>query len=160
VCKRAPVVVGEALECLGGNGYVEDSGMPRLYREAPVNSIWEGAGNVNALDVVRVLHRNADALAAFRAELDRAAGVDDRLDRAAGQLGDFVAAAGEATARRVAERLALLLSASLLARYAPSYVAETFCASRLGSDWGYAFGTLPAGSDTARIVARATPLLD
>ncbi|GAA2610473.1 acyl-CoA dehydrogenase family protein [Paractinoplanes durhamensis] len=155
VCKRQPVVVGEALECLGGNGYVEDSGLPRLYRDAPLNSIWEGSGNVQALDVLRTLHREPDSLEALLAEAHAAAGADHRLDDAVTDLKKIVADEGQA--RRVVERMALVLQGSLLVRHAPPEVADAFCASRLGGDWGHTFGTLPAGADTAAIVDRAAP---
>ncbi|MFI7603066.1 isovaleryl-CoA dehydrogenase [Actinoplanes sp. NPDC049681] len=158
VCKRQPAVVGEALECLGGNGYVEESGLPRLYRDAPLNSIWEGSGNVQALDVLRALRREPGSLEAFRAEIAAAAGADRRLDEAAAGLtamlgGDDL----ESQARRVVERMALVLQGSLLVRHAPAAVADAFCASRLGGDWGHTFGTLPAGVDTAALLTRAMP---
>ncbi|KUJ69056.1 DNA alkylation response protein [Streptomyces albus subsp. albus] len=159
VCKRGSSHAAEALECLGGNGYVEDSGMPRLYREAPLLSIWEGSGNVAALDVLRALAREQGALDAFLAEVDRAAGADARLDEAVtrlrgllGQLADPQRA--QLLARRVAEQLTLVLQGSLLVRYSDPAVADAFCASRLGGDWGYAFGTLPPGVDTGRILDR------
>ncbi|MEU7904712.1 isovaleryl-CoA dehydrogenase [Actinoplanes sp. NPDC049118] len=160
VCKRQPAVVGEALECLGGNGYVEESGLPRLYRDAPLNSIWEGSGNVQALDVLRAMRRDPDSLEAFRAEVAAAAGADERLDTAAARLtallgdGDDL----ESDARRIVERMALVLQGSLLVRHAPGAVADAFCASRLGGDWGHTFGTLPRGADTAAIVERAMPV--
>jgi putative acyl-CoA dehydrogenase len=159
VCKRQPAVVGEALECLGGNGYVEESGLPRLYRDAPLNSIWEGSGNVQALDVLRALRREPDSLAALLAEVGAAAGADRRLDRAVAQLRESLAdrADPEGQARRVVERMALVLQGALLVRYAPAALADAFCASRLGGDWGRAFGTLPGGTDTAAIVRRAAP---
>ena len=161
VCKRTPALVGEALECLGGNGYVEESGMPRLYREAPLNSIWEGSGNVNALDVLRALGREPAAVEAFVAECEAGRGADRRLDAALDRLGKELTAADEAGARRLVELMALVLQGSLLARHAPSYVVDAFCASRLGepggSGGGLAFGTLPAGPDTAALVGRATP---
>ena len=159
VCKRAPGHAFEALECLGGNGYVEASGMPRLYREAPLASIWEGSGNVMALDVLRALSRSPEALDAFFAEVDEASGADPRLD-------DFAAAtraefsdleAIEPRARRVVERMALCLQGSLLVRHAPAAVADAFCAARLAGDAGLNYGTLPAGVDAAAIVARHTP---
>ena len=152
VCKRQPAVVGEALECLGGNGYVEESGLPRLYRDAPLNSIWEGSGNVQALDVLRTLHREPDSLDALLAE---ATGVDPRIDRAVAGL--RATAPDESQARRVVERMALVLQASLLVRHAPAEVSDAFCATRLAGDWGHTFGTLPAGVDTAAIVERAAP---
>jgi putative acyl-CoA dehydrogenase len=158
VCKRAPAAVGEALECLGGNGYVENSGMPRLYREAPLNSIWEGSGNVSALDVLRVLQREPAAVAAFLAECELGRGADARLDAALDRLPGVMADATEEGARRVAEQMALALQGSLLARHAPPYVSDAFCASRLGRDWGSVPGTLPSGLDTAAIVERARPV--
>jgi putative acyl-CoA dehydrogenase len=157
VCKRASTVVGEALECLGGNGYVEEGGMPRLYREAPLNSIWEGSGNVIALDVLRALARQPESAAAFLAEVATAAGGDSRLDSAVkrlrGELRDPVDA--ERRARRVASLMALCLQGSLLVRYAPAAVADAFCATRLDGDWGYVLGTLPASAHAAAIVDRA-----
>jgi putative acyl-CoA dehydrogenase len=158
VCKRQPVVVGEALECLGGNGYVEESGLPRLYRDAPLNSIWEGSGNVQALDVLRTLLRDPDSLAAYTQELDLALGSDHRLDAAVvGLKARLAAETDPSQARRLVERMALVLQASLLVRHAPAEVADAFCASRLAGDWGHAFGTLPPGADTAAIVDRAAP---
>ena len=159
VCKRTPVLVGEALECLGGNGYVEESGLPRLYREAPLNSIWEGSGNVSALDVLRALAREPVTVEAFFAEVELGSGADPRLDAAIDRARKSVAEADEAGARRLVEALALVLQGSLLVRHAPAAVADAFCATRLDGDWGHAFGTLPAGLDTASIVARATPRL-
>ncbi|GIF25968.1 putative acyl-CoA dehydrogenase [Actinoplanes tereljensis] len=152
VCKRQPAVVGEALECLGGNGYVEDSGLPRLYRDAPLNSIWEGSGNVQALDVLRTLQRDPDSQAALLAEVT---GVDRRIDQAVIALQKIPA--DESNARRVVERMALVLQASLLVRHSPPEVADAFCASRLDGDWGHTFGTLPASVDTAALVDRAAP---
>jgi len=159
VSKRGPNVAAEALECLGGNGYVEDFPMARLYREAPLNSIWEGSGNVNALDVLRALGREPHAWEAFRSELAAAGGADARLDAAVGELERALADTTEieTRARRLVERMALVLQASLLVRHAPPAVADAFCASRLGGDWGHAFGTLPPGADTRAIVERATP---
>ncbi len=159
VTKRTLGVTGEALECLGGNGYVEESGMPRLYREAPVNSIWEGAGNVQALDVLRALRREPAAVDALLAELGRCHGVDPRLDAAVNELlvelGDL--AEPEAGARRLAARLALVLQGALLTRHAPSEVADAFCAARLGpSGPGAVYGTLPRGLPLATILDRAT----
>jgi putative acyl-CoA dehydrogenase len=157
VCKRAPAVVGEALECLGGNGYVEESGMPRLYREAPLNSIWEGSGNVNALDVLRALAREPAAVEAFLTEVELGLGADSRLDAAVKDLRSMISSAAEPEARLVVERMALALQGSLLVRQAPASVADAFCASRLTGDHGYAFGTLPAGLDLRPVVDRATP---
>jgi putative acyl-CoA dehydrogenase len=160
VCKRTPAHVCEALECLGGNGYVEESIMPRLYREAPLNSIWEGSGNVNALDLLRALARQPESLEAYRREVALARGADARLDDAAAAVDDSLALAGddrEAQARRIVERMALVLQASLLVRHAPAAVADAFCAARLGGDGGLAFGTLPLAADTRGIVDRAWP---
>ncbi|CAN5357318.1 acyl-CoA dehydrogenase family protein [soil metagenome] len=158
VCKRTPTVVAEALECLGGNGYVEDSGLPRLYREAPLNSIWEGSGNVIALDVLRVLAREPSAVQAVLAEVGLSAGADHRLDAAIKTLHTELAEPSPARARRIASSLALVLQGSLLVRFAPPYVADAFCASRLDGDWGHVPGTLPAGVDAGAIVDRAAPV--
>ncbi|MCA1219032.1 acyl-CoA dehydrogenase family protein [Streptomyces sp. 8L] len=159
VTKRCTPLAVEALECLGGNGYVEESGMPRLLRESPLNSIWEGAGNVQALDVLRAVQREPGALDAFLGELGRARGADHRLDGAVKnmltELGDLEGIEGRA--RRLVERMALVLQGSLLVRWAPAPVADAFCASRLGGDWGVAFGTLPGGLDLAPVVNRARP---
>jgi putative acyl-CoA dehydrogenase len=157
VCKRAPGHAAEALECLGGNGYVEDSGMPRLYREAPLNGLWEGSGNVNALDVLRAMARTPESAQALLDEIDLAAGADVRLDAAAAELRTALASAAEPTARRLVERMCLVLQGSLLARYGHPAVTDAFCASRLGGDWGLAYGTLPSGVDVRTIVERARP---
>jgi putative acyl-CoA dehydrogenase len=159
VCKRAPNHAYEALEVHGGNGYVEASGMPRLYREAPLASIWEGSGNVMALDVLRALSRTPAALEAFLAEVDEAAGADARLDAFVADLRAELADpdAIEHRARRVVERMALALEGSLLVRHAPPEVADAFCAARLAGDAGLEYGTLPAGADVEAIVARHTP---
>jgi putative acyl-CoA dehydrogenase len=161
VCKRFPGLACEAMEVLGGNGYVEESGMPRIYREAPLNSIWEGAGNVNALDVLRALAKTPEALEGFFAEVELAAGADARLDgfvtRLREEFDDHEAI--ETRARRVVEKMALALQGSLLVRHAPDAVADAFCASRLAGDGGLCFGTLPAGVDTRAIVERHTPVV-
>jgi putative acyl-CoA dehydrogenase len=157
VCKRAPGHAAEALECLGGNGYIEDSGMPRLYREAPLASIWEGSGNVAALDVVRVLARSPSSVSALLDELLLAAGADQRLDDAIARLRKELADPAEERARRLAEAIALCLQGALLVQHAPPAVADAFCASRLGGDWGHAYGTLPSSVDFAPIIERATP---
>ncbi|HXC76483.1 MAG TPA: isovaleryl-CoA dehydrogenase [Candidatus Acidoferrum sp.] len=158
-CKRAIPVAAEALECLGGNGYVEESIMPRLYREAPLNSIWEGSGNVNALDVLRAMEREPDSVTAFVQEIDEARGADKRLDRAVVDLKKQLSngAAVEGGARRLVEHLAITLEGSLLVRYGDPAVADAFCASRLGGDWGHSFGTLPPGIELASIVQRHRP---
>jgi putative acyl-CoA dehydrogenase len=159
VCKRCPVIVGEALECLGGAGYVEESGMPRLYREAPLMSIWEGSGNVMCLDVLRAMGRSPESVAAFFDEIALARGADRRLDAyvAALQkdLGDFDAV--ETRARRLVERLALAFQASLLVRHSPPAVADAFCGARLAGDAGLALGTLAPRADFAEIIERARP---
>jgi putative acyl-CoA dehydrogenase len=157
VTKRGPAFTAEALECLGGNGYVEDSGMPRHYREAPLLSIWEGSGNVNALDVLRALRRAPDTAQALFGELALAQGADARLDAAVARLKDLLATTSEAGARRLVEHMALTLQASLLVRHAPSAVADAFCATRLGGDWGHAFGTLPDAADVDAVLDRALP---
>jgi putative acyl-CoA dehydrogenase len=155
VTKRGPVFTGEALECLGGNGYVEDSGMPRLYREAPLNSVWEGSGNVNALDVLRAMAKEPESVEAFFTEV--ALADDARITAYVSDLQKDLGEADEVSARRLVERLALVLQASLLVRHAPSYVSDAFCASRLGGDWGVAFGTLPRGLELRAIIDRAAP---
>jgi putative acyl-CoA dehydrogenase len=161
VCKRAPVAIAEAMECLGGNGYVEESILPRLYREAPVNSIWEGAGNVVCLDVLRAIEREPDALEALVAELQSARGAELRLDARLMRLNNLLADRGslEPRARQLVEQLALALQASLLVRHAPAPVADAFCASRLSDSPGRQFGVLPAGLDLGAICARARPAL-
>ncbi len=156
LAKRAVPHAGEALECFGGNGFVEESGMPRLYRESPLNSIWEGSGNVQCLDVLRAMVRGPEATDAFFTEVGEAAGTDARLDAAAAALREELTdlEAIESRARRVVERMALVLQGSLMVRYADPASADAFCASRLGGDWGRAFGTLPAGTDFGRIIER------
>ncbi|MGH2878073.1 MAG: acyl-CoA dehydrogenase family protein, partial [Solirubrobacteraceae bacterium] len=159
VCKRAPNHAFESLECLGGNGYVEESGMPRLYREAPLTSIWEGSGNVMSLDVLRALVKSPRTLEVFMAELSEAHGGDARLDAHVGKLQKQFSdpATLELRARRIVESMALALQGSLLVRHAPPAVADAFCASRLGGDGGLEYGTLPAGSDFEAIVERGRP---
>jgi putative acyl-CoA dehydrogenase len=158
--KRAPAHTAEALECFGGNGYVEDSGMPRLYREVPLNSIWEGSGNVQCLDVLRGMAKSPEAIEAFFAEVTEAAGNDERLDVATSELREELRdlEAIESRARRVVEWMALVLQGSLLVRFGDATVADAFCATRLGGDAGRAFGTLPPGIDFAGIIARHAPL--
>jgi putative acyl-CoA dehydrogenase len=158
-CKRAPNHAFEALECLGGNGYVEESGMPRLYREAPLASIWEGSGNVISLDVLRALTRSPRSLEVFMAELDEAAGADARLDARVRELrGQFSDPATlETRARRVVECMALCLQGSLLVRHGAPAVADAFCASRLAGEAGLEYGTLPPGVDFEAIIARNRP---
>jgi putative acyl-CoA dehydrogenase len=161
VCKRTPMMVAEALECLGGNGYVEESGMPLLFRESPLNSIWEGSGNVNALDVLRALSREPEALNAWITEVGRARGEDPRLDRAIESVLETLAdtSALEVGARRLAGTMAACLQGALLVQHAPAAVADAFCATRLGQEYGGTLGTLPRGTDLAAIVTRTTPTL-
>ncbi|NDZ16471.1 isovaleryl-CoA dehydrogenase [Variovorax sp. WS11] len=160
ICKRGSHFAQEAMECLGGNGYVEEGGegvMARIYREMPLNSIWEGAGNIMALDLLRGL-RKGDAVAALAQELKPARGSDAALDRLADALPARIEAmATEAEARRLAQDVALAVQAAVLVQTAPPAVAGAFCASRLGGDWGQAFGTLGAGTDFDSIIARAQP---
>ena len=157
ICKRAPAFVNEAQECLGGAGYVEESLLPRLYRQAPLNSIWEGSGNIQCLDVLRALSREPETGEALRAELDGAAGLDGDYDAAfAGLRAALSDDAAEAGARRLVERVALLLQASALLR-ADSPSARAFCRNRLGGAHGLVFGTLPPGFDVAPVLARAWP---
>lgn len=160
VCKRGSVFAQEAMECLGGNGYVEEGGegvMARIYREMPLNSIWEGAGNIMALDLMRAVRR-ADTAAALAAELAPARGSHPALDRLAGALPLRVdAMTTEAEARRLAQDVALAMQAALLLRSAPGAVFRAFCDSRLSGDWGYSFGTLGAGVNLDAILARALP---
>ncbi|WP_107772658.1 acyl-CoA dehydrogenase family protein [Nocardioides sediminis] len=160
VCKRTPAMVAEALECLGGNGYVEESGMPLLFRESPLNSVWEGSGNVNALDVLRALSREPETLEAWITEVGAARGEDPHLDRAVDDtltlLGDVTSL--EVSARRLAGQMAACLQGSLLVRFGPPEAADAFCASRLGASYGGVFGTL-AGGDLTAVVERATPVV-
>jgi putative acyl-CoA dehydrogenase len=156
VCKRATPHAAEALECLGGNGYVEESGMPRLYREAPLMGIWEGSGNVSALDTLRAMATRPACVEVLFAELDKTAAQDPRLDahveQLRSQLGDFDTVAYRA--RKIAGDICLALQASLLVRRGHPAVSEAFLASRLDGRWGGAFGTLPTGLDVAAILER------
>ncbi|KAA1249136.1 DNA alkylation response protein [Mycobacterium simiae] len=157
VCKRSTPHAAEALECLGGNGYVEDSGMPRLYREAPLMGIWEGSGNVSALDTLRAMATRPECVEVLFDELARTAGQDPRLDshveQLREQLGDLDTI--QYRARKVAEDICLALQGSLLVRHGHPAVAEAFLATRLGGQWGGAFGTMPTGLDLAPILERA-----
>ena len=159
VCKRTPMLVVEALECLGGNGYIEECMMPRLYREAPLLSIWEGSGNVICLDVLRAMGSDPHATKEFFDEVALAAGSDGRFDVFVDRLREEISELDgiEHRARRVVERLALALQGSLLLRHGDSGVAEAFVASRLGGEHSYAFGTLPRGIDCGHIIERARP---
>ncbi|MGI9615669.1 MAG: acyl-CoA dehydrogenase family protein [Acidimicrobiales bacterium] len=157
--KRSTPVVREALECVGGNGFVEESIMPRLYREAPLNSIWEGSGNVIALDVLRALVRSPEVADAFVAELEQGVGLDPRIDRAVDDTRTALAKVPhqEADARRLVEQLAVSWTATLLARHGDADVADTYARSRLDGDWGAEFGTLAADAPLAAIAGRAVP---
>jgi putative acyl-CoA dehydrogenase len=157
ISKRGPWHAVECLECLGGNGYVEESGMPRLYREAPLASIWEGSGNVQCLDVMRAMVKNPESVEAFANEVGEGAVLEPRLDRFAAKLRDDLQSDPttlESRARALVERMALALQGSLLVRFGDEAVAEAFVTSRLEGDWGHAFGTLPAGTDFVRIIDR------
>jgi putative acyl-CoA dehydrogenase len=162
VCKRTPGFVAEALECLGGNGYVEESGLPLRYREAPLNSVWEGSGNVNALDVLRALGREPEVLSAWISEVGHARGGDARLDRAIDDTLELLGETGSAEvgARRLAGRMAMCLQGSMLVRFAPPEVADAFCGSRLGVSYDGTYGTLTSSTtDLRTIVERATPVV-
>ena len=156
-CKRAVGVVHEALECHGGNGFIEEGPMARLYREAPLNGIWEGSGNIIALDVLRAAARAPHSVTVFIDEVGKAKGGDKRLDRMIDRLQDELSAPQEheARARRIVGRMAIALQASLLIRHSPHALADAFCATRLGDDDGTVYGSLPAGLDQRSIVARA-----
>ena len=156
-CKRAPQFVAEALECHGGNGFIADHLMERLYREAPSNGIWEGTGNVICLDVLRSMQREPDTIEVFLDEVGKARGANARLDALTDDLGGRLRDPGalEPSARRIVEMMAFALQASLLVRHSSTAVADAFCATRLGGEWGHAFGTLPPGLDTQAIIDRA-----
>jgi len=157
VCKRAPMATGEALECLGGNGYIEDFDLARIYREMPLLSIWEGSGNVAALDALRAVAREPHTLDAYFAEAELAAGADPRYDEALARLKKELTSFDdiELRARRIVEQLALVFQGAQLVRHAPAAVSDAFCATRLGRDWGGAFGTMPSGLDLAPILERS-----
>lgn len=159
VCKRGPAFVYEALECLGGNGYVEESIMPRLYREMPLYSIWEGSGNVICLDVLRAMAKEPESFVALMSEIKQAQGSDQRLDSFVEKLERELKSAtnAETQARYFNEKLALALQGSLLVRFGHPAIADAFCASRLGDQWGHVFGTLPNGIDFNAIIERAAP---
>ena len=156
-CKRAPTFIAEALECHGGNGFVEEHLMARLYREAPLNAIWEGTSNVICLDVIRALRRDPDAGEVFLNELREAHGANPGFDAfiktVAKRLADLPYA--ENQARRTVELMAFALQASVLLRYSTTAVADAFCATRLDGDWGRAFGTLPPAIAAETIIDRA-----
>jgi putative acyl-CoA dehydrogenase len=169
LCKRSTMHVSEALECLGGNGYVEESIMPRLYREAPLNSIWEGSGNVICLDILRALSREPEAADALVQEIRSVAGTDKLMDRYVAEIGTDLekqlkqslknqTTEIEGQARRLAERFALALQAVQVMRHSPPAIAEAFIASRLGGDHGQTFGTLPRGVDLETLLDRSGTL--
>jgi putative acyl-CoA dehydrogenase len=150
-CKRAPLVAAEAIECIGGNGYIEEHPLPRYYREAPLNAIWEGTSNMMVLDVQRVLTREPKAIEPLLDEVRAAAGAEPRLIDAAAEIEELIKTP-ERTGRRLVCAIALAMQGALLVRHAPPAVADAFCASRLGRDWAPTFGTLPAGVDVASII--------
>jgi putative acyl-CoA dehydrogenase len=156
ICKRGPGHAAEALECLGGNGYTEEWPLARVYREQPLLSVWEGSGNVIALDVLRALSRTPAALGVFLDEVKLAEGADARLDAHVAALERELTIPDEleSRARRVVERMALALQGSLLVRHSPPEIADAFCASRLAGDGGLAYGTLPPGLDLEAIIQR------
>ena len=160
-CKRAIAVVAEALECHGGNGYVEESILPRLYREAPLNSIWEGSGNVNALDVLRAMQREPETVEAYFAEVDLAKGLNRGLDHAVSVLKQDLMDGNEiaSRARRLVERMAVLLEAALLLRHGDQAVADLFVSSRVAGDWGHTFGTLKPSPQLRSVIERHRPRL-
>jgi putative acyl-CoA dehydrogenase len=157
VCRRSPAVLAEVLECHGGNGFIEDHAVARLYREAPLNGVWEGAGNVICLDVLRAIAKAPESAAALRAEIALARGMHAALDAGLLRLDAMLAAPGnfESQARHIIEHMALCVSASLLLRYAPPAMAEAFCVSRLAGGHGMALGTLPDGMPLRAMVERA-----
>ena len=159
ICKRTPAHAYEALECIGGSGVMEDCMMPRLFRESPVNAVWEGSGNVQCLDVLRAMQRTPAAVEAFFAELGEAGGDNALLDAHVSALRDELRnpADLEYRAREITDRMALALQASLLVRHAPGAVGDAFCRSRLASAGHRNFGTLPRGVDCAAIIVRARP---
>jgi putative acyl-CoA dehydrogenase len=159
ICKRTPHHAYEAMECIGGSGVMEDGPFPRLFRESPVNAIWEGSGNVQCLDVLRAMQKTPEVVGAFFSEVSRAMGANANLDRWVlalqkdfRDLGDL-----EFRARDMVDRMALAMQAAQLVQYAPSFVADAFCVSRLGSAGHHNYGTLPRGVDCAAIIERATP---
>jgi len=157
ICKRAPALAAEAMEVLGGSGYVEDCVLPRIFRELPVNSIWEGSGNVMCLDLLRAVERTPGAVEVLAEELCAGAQADARLEALVADVMRRLARPDESRARALTRDLALALQATLLLRHAPTAVAEAFCASRLGREGGV-FGVLPAGTDARAIVERAAPV--
>jgi putative acyl-CoA dehydrogenase len=161
ICKRAVFAVSEAMECLGGNGYVEESVLPRLYRDVPVNSIWEGSGNVQCLDVLRSIGKEPQSVEALLDEIKSASGANKNFDNFVGKLEKELLDGNnlEFRARRVVERLSLALQAAVLLRNAPDFVGDAFCNSRLSEDNNLNFGTLPVGVEVEKIIERSSPKL-
>jgi len=159
VCKRVPAVIAEALECLGGNGFIEDHMLARLYREAPLNGLWEGSGNVICLDVLRAITKAPETATAFLQELDTARGAHPAYDASRADLQTMLASPGrfEANARRIVEMMARAMIANQLLRHAPRALAEAYCATRLANDHGGTIGSLPESADIAGILERAGP---
>jgi putative acyl-CoA dehydrogenase len=162
ICKRGPAVAAEAMEVLGGNGYVEEGVMARVYRQMPLNSIWEGSGNIMCLDILRAFGKHPRSLEVLFAEISAALGKNRNFDRFVGRLKDSVKDTGniEARARTITQGIALAVQGGLLVRFAPDYVADAFCASRLAADTpfgGGAFGALPGNTDFGALLARAWP---
>ncbi len=161
ICKQAPNLIYEASECLGGGGYIEESILPRLYREAPVNAIWEGCGNIQALDVLRAMSRTPEAVDVFFAEIKSAKGADARLDAHIKRLEQSLGRPEnmEYRSRRLIEDMALGFQGALMVQHAPPYLADCFCQARLAGSSGRCYGTLPDGVDVQQIIARAMPIL-
>ncbi|QSP95271.1 isovaleryl-CoA dehydrogenase [Marinobacter salinisoli] len=161
ICKRTPNHAYEAMECIGGNGVMENSIMPRLFRESPVNAIWEGSGNIQCLDTLRAMQKAPDTLEAFMQEVSQAKGADTRFDRFLNHLGNDVAdlSSAEYRARNLVDRMALTLQAALLIQHSDAAVADAFCASRLAPNGGLSVGNLPAGTNAGAIIKRATPVV-
>ena len=161
ICKRTPNHAYEAMECIGGSGVMEDCIMPRLFRESPVNAIWEGSGNVQCLDTLRALQKEPETLDAFFKEAAEAKGADHRFDRFLAQLQNDFADTGDIQyrARNLVDRMALAMQGSLLIRHSDKAVADAFCASRLQDAGGMNYGNLPSGTDAAAIIKRATPVV-
>ncbi|MBV8814771.1 MAG: acyl-CoA dehydrogenase family protein, partial [Verrucomicrobia bacterium] len=162
ITKRGPAVVAEALECLGGNGYVEESPLPRLYRDAPLNSLWEGAGNVQCLDVLRAMQKDPDTVEALRLEMTAATGVNSIFDRFSDSLswGKQSETGAEFGARLLVEKIALALEAAALIKTGNQPIADLFCSARLGEGSGLAFGTLRSADGVAVLLERATPRIN
>ena len=156
-CKRAPAFVVEALECHGGNGFIEENPMARLYREAPLNAIWEGTSNMMCMDVLRAIRRDPEVADAFMEEIGRGRGDDPHLDRWLDRLGDDMARPrnDDGHGRRLAGQMAYALQASELREHSTPEIFETFCRSRLQGDWGYVFGSLEPSPELSGIAARA-----